>query len=447
MGTALGCSIDAVEAIYSGLETLAPHLWLERVVPAVAAYAGGGLGAIGHAYHATGPVSSWHISRPVVHDAPAELASVVEGWTLRLAEESFARSPPDFLERCYRDVGPAGTFSALTGIELTDLPSSGADAARLEVRDQIYVNAANPDGRGLLLVINLRARHRLVPGEHRRLAMLAAHGAAALRILLGLTRAAPAPVAIFDAGGKVAHLATEHETALPSLRDRVQQIDRARGEMRRADPERALSSWEALLSGRYSLVDRFESDQRRYVVAYVNEPGVVDPRGLTDAEAVVAGWAARGHSEKLIAYELGVAIGTVSGLLARAYRKLGVRSRGELVQLLRVPTDVEAAALPDGGDILVFSAPEVAMPEPVLGRLTDAERDVAQRVARGERNARIAAARGVSERTIAKQLTRIYAKLGVDSRAGLARLSSTQAQGPLGPTRAAPGARAPRRAP
>ena len=33
--------------------------------------------------------------------------------------------------------------------------------------------------------------------------------------------------------------------------------------------------------GRYTVVDRFDTDGRRYVVAYENPPNVRDPRGLT----------------------------------------------------------------------------------------------------------------------------------------------------------------------
>jgi DNA-binding CsgD family transcriptional regulator len=42
-----------------------------------------------------------------------------------------------------------------------------------------------------------------------------------------------------------------------------------------------------------------------------------------------------GHSNKLIAYELGLSVGTVSAYLARATRKLGLDSRLDVVRLCR----------------------------------------------------------------------------------------------------------------
>jgi NarL family two-component system response regulator YdfI len=49
--------------------------------------------------------------------------------------------------------------------------------------------------------------------------------------------------------------------------------------------------------------------------------------------------------------------------------------------------------------------------------LTDREREVLQRVARGERSKEIAAGLGITERTVGAHITSMYAKLGVDSRA------------------------------
>jgi DNA-binding NarL/FixJ family response regulator len=61
----------------------------------------------------------------------------------------------------------------------------------------------------------------------------------------------------------------------------------------------------------------------------------------------------------------------------------------------------------------------------VRGELTERERDVADLVARGYSNKRIAATLYLSEKTVANTLTRIYAKLGVRSRTQLARARIT----------------------
>ncbi|MFO0669008.1 MAG: LuxR C-terminal-related transcriptional regulator [Polyangiaceae bacterium] len=404
--------VSTIEGIYEGLETVAPHTWLARVTGHVVALVGAGAGGLGHSYDLRGPRARWSISRPLVHDAPEELADVVSS--------SFAATPSENLRAWYGLPGPAGTFSALTGMTLADLPGAGESSRRLRIFDQVYVNAGNPDVEGVLIVANLRTPRSLSRVEVRRLSMVAAHVAAGQRILRALARGRAAPVAIFERDGRVAHTEAGHEGAVRSLRARVVAVDRVRGAMRRTDPERALVAWRALLAGRYSTLDRFDTDGRRYVVAYQNAPNVLDPRGLSAQEAIVASWAARGHPDKVIAYELGIAAGTVSALLARAYKKLGVRTRAELVMLLEPPTRVDSVALDDDTDVLVFAGPREH--PAALAALTGAERAVAEAAARGARTARIARERGVSTDTVEKQLARVYAKLGVRSRAELARL-------------------------
>jgi len=88
---------------------------------------------------------------------------------------------------------------------------------------------------------------------------------------------------------------------------------------------------------RWSLVDRFDSDGRRFLVARRNEPDVRDPRALSPRERQVAAFAALGHSNKLIAYTLGLSASTIATHLAAAMRKLAVRSRVELARAV-LPT-------------------------------------------------------------------------------------------------------------
>lgn len=119
-----------------------------------------------------------------------------------------------------------------------------------------------------------------------------------------------------------------------ALRAAVIRQDRAREPERRRDPDAASDAWTALVSGRWSLVDHFESGGRRFIVARRNPLGVSDPRALTERERAVAHLAALGKSNKLIAYELGLSTATVSTHLAAVIRKLRVSSRIDLVRLL-----------------------------------------------------------------------------------------------------------------
>jgi DNA-binding CsgD family transcriptional regulator len=74
----------------------------------------------------------------------------------------------------------------------------------------------------------------------------------------------------------------------------------------------------------------------------------------------------------------------------------------------------------DGERLLMFSHPlDTPHARPALPGLTAAEQAVVEQVVAGRTTAEIAAARGTSPRTVAKQLERIYQRLGVSSRAEL----------------------------
>lgn len=422
--------LDAVEAIYSGLEVERPGHWLARILPSLVSCVGWHQGGYAHAYDLRGPVDRWALSVPVTYALDPAVSSTVM--------RCFEASPPDVSRKLFLTGGPAGTFSAHAGVTFDQMPGEGGMSIQAGVRDCAFINAINPAGDGVLFCITASERRQLPAPHRRRLAMVSAHVAAAHRLLRALAKGGLEPAAVFEADGRVAHVERAHEGALSSLRRRVRDIDRARSR-RRGTTEEALSAWQALLRGEYSTVDRFESDGRRYVVAFANAPAVLDPRGLSPQESAVASWAARGHPEKLIAYELGLAQGTVSTLLSRAYRKLGVRSRVEFVQRMEAPTELERLSLDDGAEVLLFSAPNPDHSS--LRSLTVAEREIALAAASGQDNRTIAARRGVSVATVGKQLASAYTKLCLRSRADLAGLLCGAERAPSDEERQSGGAR------
>jgi DNA-binding NarL/FixJ family response regulator len=135
-------------------------------------------------------------------------------------------------------------------------------------------------------------------------------------------RLAPAQ-AILNPSGRVEHADGDAKggAALESLRARTVAIDRARGRQRRSDPDSALEAWRGLVSDPWSLVDRFESDGRRYVVAHRNEPMPARVLALTLRERQVVAHRVAGHSSKVAAYALGVSPAAVSGALRSAMLK------------------------------------------------------------------------------------------------------------------------------
>jgi hypothetical protein len=88
--------------------------------------------------------------------------------------------------------------------------------------------------------------------------------------------------AVLESSGKVAHADGQAATkdAQSRLRAAAKAIDCARSRAR-AEPDEALELWRGLAAGRWSLVDQFDSDGRRYIVARKNEPQVQDPRHLS----------------------------------------------------------------------------------------------------------------------------------------------------------------------
>lgn len=111
----------------------------------------------------------------------------------------------------------------------------------------------------------------------------------------------------------------------------VAQLEAARGEARRLPPWQSLALSTALSSGRWSLVDHFESGGRRLLVAQCNEPRAPTIASLTARERAALGLARQRHSNKMVAYQMGISASTVGVLLHRAARKLGVSTRQELI--------------------------------------------------------------------------------------------------------------------
>jgi DNA-binding NarL/FixJ family response regulator len=119
--------------------------------------------------------------------------------------------------------------------------------------------------------------------------------------------------------------------SLEQLRDFAVRADAANGTGR--DPADAALAWRALIDGRYTVVDEFESRGRRYVV--VRRPRASAAK-LTSREREVLEHAAAGRAGKRIAYDLGISQSTVALHLKSAARKLGYRSRVALVLAVAV---------------------------------------------------------------------------------------------------------------
>jgi DNA-binding NarL/FixJ family response regulator len=135
--------------------------------------------------------------------------------------------------------------------------------------------------------------------------------------------------AILSPTGNVEHAAgpADARHAREALRDALVRIDAARSE--KEDTEHSVELWRGLVAGRWSLVEHFERDGRRYFLAHRNDPELATDRGLTLREKQVLAYAELGYSNKIIAYSLGLSSSTVATLLAKARRKVGLSAGSE----------------------------------------------------------------------------------------------------------------------
>jgi DNA-binding CsgD family transcriptional regulator len=327
--------IDFTEAAYD-LE-LSDEEWLPTVLKRGLPVLEHGLGVAGMRYGRPPDGGPFQILDIHVASGPKDFA---ERHTRALAS-----TPPEVLREQVRS-GRAGTVSGEDDVNLEQIAhyTSHVDYCK----DLLTITAVDCKGSGVAIVAPLPEVTTLSVHDAQRWEMLAAHLDAGHRLRQGLSalEAGEEPCtdlpydaeAIFDANGfrlTEAVGQAKQRTATTKLRDAAVAVDRARGKMRDTDPEKALEIWKALVRGRWSLVDWFDTDGRRFVLALPNSPDVSDPRGLSERESQVVAYAVLGQTNKMIAYRLGLSRSRVSMVLRSAMRKLDVQTRTQLVLRMR----------------------------------------------------------------------------------------------------------------
>jgi len=218
---------------------------------------------------------------------------------------------------------------------------------RLGIRDVLGVLCRDPSGRVTYFSAPMAEVRR--PRRHERMiwARLAAHLGAGARLGRVASQLEGRDVsegaeAVLSSAGALLHGDGDarSEGARDALRGAVKAIDRARSKVR-GDDDEALELWQGLVAGRWSLIDQFDTDGRRFFVARRNDPPVSDPRALSLRERQVLAYAAMGHSLKLTAYALGLSASAIAACRARGMRKLGLRTKADLVRLFSAGPSVE----------------------------------------------------------------------------------------------------------
>ncbi|HEX7601962.1 MAG TPA: LuxR C-terminal-related transcriptional regulator [Polyangiaceae bacterium] len=210
--------------------------------------------------------------------------------------------------------------------------------------DGFVVNGLDTAGLGVVTLVLVGKKSGAPPRRREMVSRVAAHTVAALRIrrrLHSATERVRDAEAVLTPDGQIAHAVGDARLAesRESLRRAARALDRARGKLRRENAERAVAEWKVLVDDRWSLLDHFEHDGKRFLLACGNASAAPPGDLLTPRERQVVLLASRGHSNKLIAYELGIATSTVGVLLGRAAVRLGVRSRKALLERFERGTD------------------------------------------------------------------------------------------------------------
>lgn len=408
--------ISVLEAAYE--LSLAPEAWLEHLLDKAAPLLDRGVGVNAQTFQVS--ASHFALVDVIVHGES-------DAQTLR---QFLEHVPPHIIDCVYRRGAPVGTLSEWLFPDDATAQAYFLGNAPNDFQDSTGLVAHTGQGWGLVLAAPLIKPQRLEVSERRRWTKVAAHLAAGLRLrqqLGGLDIDAPQVEAILTPDGRIEHVsdAAKSPSARERLRAAVRRVDRARTGTYRQDSDAALDLWEGLVAGRWSLVDRFDSDGRRYLIAVKNDPQMPDPRGLSLRERQVVEFFGMGRPTKEIAYILGLSTSTVANTLAHAQAKLSMATKTELAAFFS-PTGMRARLQEidlAGEQLAVGSLP--LTDEKKFTALTEAEREVAIELMRGATYAAIASKRGSAERTIANQAQSIYRKMGVNSRVELSTALGT----------------------
>lgn len=292
--------------------------------------------------------------------AAIEYGRPPEGGDVRILRIHVASGPDDFAERHtaalaatppeeLREQARPGQATTMS-VSTADHPDAlGRYTSYVDYcKDVLGLTTVDRKGAGVAIVAPLPEVTTLSARDAERWEMLAAHLDAGHRLRRGLAADTSSSElgsdlprdteAIFDTTSfRITDSIGEAKegAAARRLRDAAAKVDRARGSIRTSDPDQALAMWQALVGGRWSIVDWFDSDGRRFVLGLPNPPDVTDPRGLTDRERQVVAYAVLGQTNKMIGYRLGLSKSRVSVVLRSAMRKLGVETRMQLIRKVR----------------------------------------------------------------------------------------------------------------
>lgn len=273
----------------------APNDWLRGVAESSARALGYEEGALAVRYRVTPP--DW------IDVEHVELVGTTPQFARLIPERraGTCRQLVDYLRK--PRVGTLLTEPLTRDIYAADLRASGFS-------DVFAMSADDASGQRCSFYFPYR-RSRPTPERTYIQKRVAAHIAAGYRLQHTLARIADA---------RAPSPAGPAREARDALRDALVTLHRAQS--RQVTPTQSMELWRGIVSGRWSIIERFERDGCQYYLAHRNDPQLERDLALTEREQQVLALADLGHSNKLIAYSLRLTRSTVSTLLKRARTKL-----------------------------------------------------------------------------------------------------------------------------
>ncbi|MGM0557071.1 MAG: response regulator transcription factor [Myxococcota bacterium] len=229
-------------------------------------------------------------------------------------------------------------ISDLLGASPRDHPAF-AHMQSVACRDFAGVVVCEPSGCVIQLGAELPSVSPTSENDRRIWNCLTSHIGAGFRLMRSVSDASlDSADAVLSPNGELEHSnhdVTEKDLWRRALREAAFNLERARSSLRHRRPYEALQLWKGLVRGRYSLVETFDTDGKRFYVARRNDPKVDSPKPLSQRERQVAAYVGLGLDNRCIGYTLGLSESTIATYVSRAIRKLGLKSRSDLIQLVR----------------------------------------------------------------------------------------------------------------
>jgi DNA-binding CsgD family transcriptional regulator len=324
--------VDLLDLVESAYDVDAPEPeWLRGIARAGMRLFGRGLGGFIYTY-----TREHHDPEPAIRTLQFSEGFDAEWfsrWRLRMGAGSEPGAPPQWGRWFDQACGTAQTTRGIDALLRTIDEFGGAV-------DMFALNGRDPEGFGIRFGAPLPRPMRLGSRQRELYTRVSAHFAAGYRLrrrLAGRRLAPDGAEAVLKPGGKLLH-ANGDARATPAREELVRatrRIDRARSRAGRKDAEAATRSWRALVDGRWTLVDYSERNGERFVLAKRNDLQFSEPPKLSAREQQILAFAALDHTNKEIAYELGLSAATVRVLMSRAARKLRAAGREDAIEIFR----------------------------------------------------------------------------------------------------------------